>query len=196
MAKINETYKTGLQQEWTDEETGEVVRQTITTEVIEGYRDVKLPDRAKFNNGNFITIFQNSMMTIAKNAKKQFTKDEITILLFLLGSAGLGNSIVIEYAIIAEVLSIQRTNAVSAIQSLIKKNIIVKQRTYRGGKNMPLEMQIAMNFDQLNYNLAYNGKTKDYTKVKYLHPNIIAEEKVAQNQLDIFDGKEKGESNH
>jgi len=184
MAKRS-SYKTGLSVIQVDEETGEMLKQTITTEVIEGFRDVKLPERHKFKSGPFITLFQNSMKLIAQNGKKNFTKDELVILIFLLGTAGLGNSIVVDYPLLSEELNIQRTHCVTAIKSLILKGIIIKQKEYRADRNTPKEMQLSVNFDQLNYNLAYNGKIKDHSTLKFVHPDLELEEKN-KKQLDIF----------
>ena len=33
-------------------------------------------------------------------------------------------------------------------------------------------MELSLNFDQLNYNLAYTGRTKEYSKRKNVHPPL------------------------
>lgn len=180
------SYKTGLQQVFVDEETGEIVRQTVTTEVVEGYRDIKLPDRSRFNNGSFITLFQASMLTIAKN-RKYFTTEEKDILFYLLGTAGLGNSIDIDQPTLAEELGLQRTHVNKALKSLERKNIIITKKAGSRARNQTQDYLIKLNFDQLNYNLAYNGKTKDFSKIKHNHPPLSIEENyVAPNQISLF----------
>jgi hypothetical protein len=189
MAK-KKTFKTGLQQIVIDEETGEIVRQTLTTEIVEGYTDVKLPNKARLNNGGFITLFQSAMLIIAKNYKKSFTKDEGAVLFYLIGIAGLGNSISIDYPELVEELGMQRPNAVTAIKSLERKNILIVNKE-RGSRrqNESLEMRVKVNFDQLNYNLAYNGKIIDFSKVKHDHPplKIANSEGGEEKQLSLLD---------
>jgi hypothetical protein len=180
------TYKSGVSQSVVDEETGEVIIQTVTTEYVPGYQDVKLPERAKFNNGGFITLFQASLVTIARNYKKYFTKDEGAVLFYLIGTAGIGNSINIDYQELVDELGIQRTNAVTAIKSLERKNIIILMKKGSRMKGRAHEMNITMNFDQLNYHLAYNGKIKEFGKIKHGHPELNIEENNT-NQLGMFD---------
>jgi len=184
MAK-KESYKTGMQQVFVDEETGEIVRQTVTTEVVSGYRDVKLPEKSRFNNGAFITLFQASMLVIAKN-RKYFSTEEKDILFYLLGTAGLGNSVDIDQPTLAEELGLQRTNVNKALKALEKKNIIITKKAGSRSKRETQDYLIKINFDQLNYNLAYNGKTKDHSKIKHKHPPIEITPPISPNQLNIF----------
>ena len=125
-------------------------------------------------------------LKLVDNNKKHFTKDEGAVLFYLIGTAGLGNSINIDYQELVEELDIQRTNAVTAIKSLERKNVIILKKNTSSRMNRGnLEMNIKVNIDQLNYHLAYNGKTKDYTKVKYNHPPLTIEEEDIK-QLDLF----------
>jgi hypothetical protein len=160
----------GIMQEYVDTETGELIRQTVTTEVIEGYVDVKLPEKHKFNNGNFIVLFQKSMLEIVRNFDK-FSQDEHKLLLYLLGTAGIGNSVYLDYPTLIEELKIDRPRASRAVTNLDKKGIIIRSSSIRK-KNESQLMKISVNFDQLNYNLAYNGKIKDFKTLKHKHPPI------------------------
>ena len=180
------TYKTGLQQEFVDEETGEIIRQTVTTEVVEGYRDVKLPDRAKLNNGRFITLFQEAMLTISGNANKsKMKREELIILIYLLGSAGIGNSVVLQQDEIVKATGIEQGNVSRALKLLKEKRIVLERSKYKNGRGK-VDWEFQINFDQLNYNLAYNGKIKDFSKVKHTHPPLAINESISPNQLDIF----------
>jgi hypothetical protein len=184
--KKPKTYKTGIAQEIIDENTGEVFRQSVITEHIEGFRDVKLPDRARFNNGSFITLFQASMLVIATNAKKtKMTKEELIILLYLLGTAGIANSVILNYAEIVAETGIDKANVSRAIKALKSKMVIIEttqERRYRKS----VDRELSLNFDQLNYNLAWNGKTKDFGKMKHKHPPLQLEGTISPNQIDIF----------
>jgi hypothetical protein len=191
MGKRN-SYKTGLQHIEVNNETGEILKQTITTEVIEGYKDVKLPEKHFFpkSTGSFITLFQDSMKLIAQNGRKYFTKDELIILIYLLGTAGIANSIVIDYPLLVSELGIQRTNSVTAVKSLIRKGVVIKQSEYRGGLRSSKEMQLTVNFDQLNYSLAYNGKIKEFKEKQFIHPKLTIGEEIDKKQLGLFESFE------
>lgn len=161
----------GISQEFYNEETGEITRQMVITETIDGFDDVKLPKKHYLNNGNFLIIFQKAMAEISKNGKS-FTRNEFHLLFYFLGSAGIGNSIYCDYPTLIEELGIQRTHCVTALNSLVKKGLVIKKSTGSRFKNEAALMNVRINFDQLNYNFAYNGKIKDFKKVQYDHPPI------------------------
>ena len=187
------TYKTAIQQGYIDEETGEQVRQTVTTEIIEGFIDVKLPKRNKLNNGNFIVVFQKAMFEIAKH-NKNFTRNEMILLFYFLGTAGIANSIYIDYPTLVEELGIKRPNMVTAVNSLVRKGIIIKEKPFGSrSRNEAQVMEVSLNFDQLNYNLAYNGKFKDFKKVLPAHPEIMLEPDTRHKQITIFDAIKEAE---
>jgi hypothetical protein len=170
MAK-RKTYKTSIQQGYIDEETGEIFNQYVVTEQVEGYVDLKLPTKHRLDNGNFIVLFQKAMLEIALN-HHLFTRSEMAILFYLLGTAGIGNSISIDYPTLVNELNIKRTHCSTAINTLVKKGIIVRNKSRQRMKNESQLMNLSVNFDQLNYNLAYNGKMKDFKSLKYNHPEI------------------------
>lgn len=175
------TYKTSYQQGFVDNNTGEIIKQTVVTEYVEGFRDVKLPIKKKLGNGNFIVVFQNAMLQIALH-HNLFTRNEMTLLFYFLGTAGVGNSILIDYPTLVELLGIQRTNIVAAIRSLERKMIIVKSKVTRRKRDESQLMNLEINFDQLNYYLAYNGKFGDHLKLKYNHPNLVLDGTDTQQQ--------------
>ena len=62
-----------------------------TREYVDGYVDVRLPKKHKCNNGGFITVFQEALTTIAMCGK--LTKNELNLLLLLIGTAGIDGSL-------------------------------------------------------------------------------------------------------
>lgn len=158
-----------------DKETGEVIKmteitRTIEVPVLEDYVDVKLPRKFKFNNGGFITIFQKAMANIALFAN--LSKEEYKMLLYLIGTCGMGNSICIDLVQLAEALSMKKPNVSRALKGLVERNIVIRKDGYRYGKT-PLPFELHLNFDQINYDLAYNGKTKEFGKKKGEHPQLM-----------------------
>lgn len=180
------TYKSAIMNETIDERTGEVIRQAVVTEVIPGYIDVKVPKKGRFNNGDFITIFQNTMYRIATEAK--LSKNELVLLLYLLGTAGIDNSICTDLQILSEELQIDKGNISRSIKGLVKRNIVIRKDGYRGGEQRTLPMELSLNYDQLNYDLSYKGKVKDYSKFKGIHPEIEPNPQLpAKREPDLFD---------
>ena len=172
-----ETYKIAIMNETIDERTGEVIRQAVVTEVIPGYIDVKVPRKGRFNNGDFITIFQNTMYRIATEAK--LSKNELILLFYLLGTAGLDNSICTDLQILSEELNLDKGNISRSIKGLVKRNIVIRKDGYRGGGQKTLPMELSL---------------KDYSKLKGIHPEVVTlPEKNEPKQLDLFDLIEEAE---
>lgn len=188
------TYKTRLVKERVDEETGEIIRQAVETEYVPGFVDVKLPKRKHLGNGDFITIFQNTMFRIATEAK--LSKNEMQILLYLLGTAGFDNSIYIDLDILSEDLDIKKPNVSTALKGLLKRNIIIKRDGYRGGNQKTKPFELSINYDQLNYGITWKGDYNEHKKVKMNHPEILSLPKEEPKQLDLFDLIEEAEKDN
>lgn len=184
--KQRKTFKQGMSQEFVDEETGEVFRQYVVTEQIEGYTDVKLPHKAKFNNGSFITVFQQSMYNIAKYA--DLSKGEMKLLIYLLGTAGMDNSVCVDYNILCQELGEKKPNVAKHLKGLTDRKIVIRKDGYRGGNVKYLPMDLSVNYDQINYDLAYNGKIKEYKKNKPKHPEIEAKtlQQIEDEKPNLF----------
>ena len=185
------TYKTRLVKERVDEETGEIIRQAVETEYVPGFVDVKLPKRKHLGNGDFITVFQNTMFRIATEAK--LSKNEMQILFYLLGTAGFDNSIYIDLDILSGDLDIKKPNVSTALKGLLKRNIIIKRDGYRGGNQKTKPFELSINYDQLNYNITWKGDYNDHKKVKLNHPEVLSLPKEEPKQLDLFDLIEEAE---
>ena len=185
------TYKTRLVKERVDEETGEIIRQAVETEYVPGFVDVKLPKRKHLGNGDFITVFQNTMFRIATEAK--LSKNEMQILLYLLGTAGFDNSIYIDLDILSGDLDIKKPNVSTALKGLLKRNIIIKRDGYRGGNQKTKPFELSINYDQLNYGITWKGDYNEHKKVKMNHPEILSLPKEEPKQLDLFDLIEEAE---
>lgn len=160
-----------------NQDTGEVIKmtetistRTIEVPVLENYVDVKLPRKFKFNNGGFITVFQKAMANIAMFGN--LSKEEYKMLLYLIGTCGMGNSICIDLVQLANTLGMKKPNISRALKGLVERNIVIRKDGYRYGKT-PLPFELHLNFDQINYDLAYNGKTKEFRKKKNEHPELM-----------------------
>jgi hypothetical protein len=153
----------------TETHTERSVSRTIEVPVVEGYVDMKLPERHLYNNGGFITVFSKVLKNIAMFA--HLTKNEATMLLYLIGSCGQDNSVCIDLTIIGNDLGMDKGNVCRALKGLVIRNIVLRKDGYRYG-NKPLPMQLSLNYDQINYHVAYNGKIKTFASKKGKHPAI------------------------
>lgn len=153
----------------TETHTETSVSRTLEVPMIEGYVDLKLPEKHKFGNGSFITVFQKALRNIAMFGK--LTKNESNLLLYLIGSCSQDNSVCIDLNILSEDLQMDKGNISKALKGLVLRNIVLRRDGYRYGNN-PLPMELSLNYDQINYNVAYNGKIKTYKEHKKQHPQI------------------------
>lgn len=135
----------------------------------EGYSIHVLPDKKRFNNGNFIVLFQELLIAIA--IEGNLTKNEYQLLIYLIGKTGYDNSVLLDLQILSDDLGVKKSNISTALKGLVMRNIIIRKDGYRYG-NQPLPMELSFNYDQLNYKLAYNGKIGNYSKTKHQHPEI------------------------
>lgn len=159
-----------------DMETGEItmtetiVSRSMTVPLLENYVDIKLPRKFKFNNGGFITVFQKAIANIAMFGN--LTKGEMQMLLYLIGTCGAANSVCIDLVKLSTDLKMSKGNASNALKGLVERNIVIRKDGYRYGKT-PLPFELHLNFDQINYDLAYNGKIKEFKKHKVEHPMLM-----------------------
>jgi predicted transcriptional regulator len=151
--------------------TREVIEREINSEFDDSFHNIVIPKKHSLNNGNFITIFQDVMKELSK---AELTKNELRMLFFLIGSAGQGNVINIELNELCNELNEYKSNVSRTIGSLVKKNIIIKAvkkgALSKGESNI---YELSLNYDRLNYQLAYKGKVKDYKHLQHKDPKIL-----------------------
>ena len=141
-----------------------------TQEEIEGFRSAKVPIKSYFNNGDFVTIFQEALKEII--TKGELNKNELKLLIYLVATTGKDNQVSIDLNILTSDLKIKKPNVSTALAGLVERNIILRKDGYRYRKQA-LPMQLSVNYDQFNYDLAYAGKVSQYKKVKDNHPLIV-----------------------
>jgi len=150
--------------------TREIIEREINSEYDGEYRNIVVRAKPKLNNGDFITLFQGVMLELSK---AELTKGEFRMLFYLIGTAQQGNAICIDLKTLSECLGEKKSNVCQTLNSLVKKNIIIKAT--RQGARIKGETNIyelSLNFDRLNYNLAYKGKIKDYKHLQHRDPKI------------------------
>ncbi|CCY08643.1 transcriptional regulator TrmB [Porphyromonas sp. CAG:1061] len=140
-----------------------------TKEYVDGYVDVRLPKKHKFNNGGFITVFQKAFTAIAMHCK--LTKNELNLLLLLIGSAGMDCSVRTNLDELGEALCLSKSQTSKALKGLVQRNIVIREDGNRYDRQ-PLRMDLTFNYDQLNYNIAYNGKTANFKRKRIEHPAL------------------------
>lgn len=171
--EFGKMYSQSVEDETFINENGEeVIRKKIITEEIQkrdGWENVVLPERHKFSNGGFITVFQKGLLTILQYGK--LSKIETNLLLYVLATAGIDGSIETNLDVMSEMLGAKKPNVSNALKGLVQRNIIIRKDGSRYDRS-PLPLTLKFNYDQVNYNLAYNGKTKLFGKKKAEHPAL------------------------
>ena len=150
--------------------TREIIEREINSEYDGEYRNIVVRAKPKLNNGDFITLFQSVLLDLSK---AELTKNELRMLFYLIGTAQHGNAISTDLKTLCFEPSENKGNVSRTLNSLAKKNIIIK--AIRQGARIKGETNIyelSLNFDRLNYNLAYKGKIKDYKHLQHRDPKI------------------------
>ena len=185
MAKGKGTKINALIQEQVDPETGEIIRQTLTTEIVEGVKVLHVREKHRFNDGGkgFITVFQHTMKMISMHA--DLTKNELQLLVYLMGTTAIDNSVCVDLDVLTSDLKLKKSNVSAALKGLVTRNIVFRKDGYRYG-TAPLPFELKLNYDQLNYNLGYNGKTKEHAKKSISHPEILSKPLPGEEQGTLF----------
>lgn len=170
--------------------TREIIEREISSEYDGEYRNITVRNKPKLNNGDFITLFQDVMLELSR---AELTKNELRMLFYLIGTAEKGNAICIDLNTLCFELSDNKGNVSRTLNSLSKKNIIIKAT--KQGARMRGETnyyELSLNFNRLNYQLAYKGKIKDYKHFQHRDPKIDLKALPAadENQLKIPFGDE------
>lgn len=167
-----------------EEENGKIYQKS---EQIDGYINATLPRKSHFNNGDFITIFQEALKEIVLHG--DLGKGEMKLLMYLIATTGKDNSVCIDLDILSRDLKDNKGNVSRYLKALVERNIVLRQDGYRYARE-PLPIQLSVNYDQFNYDLGYKGKISEYKKVESKHPDILTKDGLKldkYSQTSIFD---------
>lgn len=128
-----------------------ITERIIEREIVEDFVDVKLPQKRRFNNGDFITLFQKAVLELTVNG--ELTKNELRLFLYLIGRTELTNEIRLPVIEISKELKESKGNIYNALNGLKNRNVVI--------------WDTKMKLLRLNYDVAYKGKIKDYPKLQY-----------------------------
>lgn len=133
--------------------------QLVIEEVVD---DRVLTDRkTKFNNGNFITVFQKALMEISLNT--DLSKGAFRVLFYLIAKTEIDNEVKLSLNQIAKDLKVDQANTVRFFSELENLNIAVRDRIRKTIR--------------LNYDLAWKGKIRDYKTNLLKDPKLLHQNK-------------------
>ena len=152
----------------------------IEREVVPGYRDVKLRVVEKFDNGPFISVFQEILYEIT--TKGRLNRTEYALFNYFMAVAKTDGSVILDLPFLCLELDLLKSNCCTALNSLVKRNIILKKCLSRGDRRSkkPDFYELSLSLDRLNYNLVWKDKVKKYKEVKHLDPIINHEPKLLE----------------
>jgi predicted transcriptional regulator len=146
------------------------VEESVEREVIENYRDVKVPEKHKLNNGDWIVLFQEALLKIAMD--EDLSKGSLRVLFYLISKTKLTNEVKLPTKTIATDLNEKFQNVYTSLKGLEERNILIRDKETK--------------LIRLNYELAYKGRFKDFKKFQYKDVPLLSE-KVTSKQKSIFD---------
>ena len=170
-----------------------ITTQTIEREIVPDFVDVRLPKKHRFNNGSFITLFQDPLYDIITIIKANLSKPELMLLVYFISIAKTDAAVTLNLDFLVAELGLKKQNISTAIGILVKRNIILKKCVENGDKKKgkPNYYELSLSTDRLNYNLAWKGKVKDYKSVQHKDPKIETKLLDAPKlvQLTLFDNE-------
>ncbi len=137
------------------EQIEEITTTTIVRKTNNESQILVVPKKAKFENGDFVTIFQEAFRTIS--TEMNLTILEHRLFLFLISVCEKGtNRVILDIEHLVYHLKRDDKSIYKAIAGLMSRNIILKTKIY----NKVMEIS----FPFLNHNIAYKGQIKEFNK--------------------------------
>lgn len=145
--------------------------------VMEGFHNETVRDRYSFGR-EFVTIFTEDLFDLVVDGNMSLR--EWKVFLLLCATMNTKNITVTNLETIATTLKLDKPAVSTTITKLKKRKLIVESKWIRsesgpGSRTRVFQLAVAeRGLDQLNYNIAWNGQTKDYKKRRDDHPKITA----------------------
>lgn len=139
--------------------------------VIDGYHNETVRDRYRFDR-DFITMFTDDLYYLVKDGNMSLREWEL--FLYLCSTLNRGNATITNREVLAQELGWTVNQVSSNITKLKKRNLVIEHRcnAFVRDKKGPRAVIYEVAIAQLNYNIVFNGQTKDYKKNRYEHPGI------------------------
>lgn len=133
-------------------------------------------------NGRVITT--NNMRKRIKDSKvfsqkdlyaiiqdEELTRTELRLFMWLVGKSGADGSVNLELAPIADALGLSKSSISTALKGLVQRNIVLRRDHSRYDRS-PLPEEFIVDYDQINYRLAFNDKIENYLENIDKYPEI------------------------
>lgn len=173
---VGEGHTTSVKTDHRNGKQTEVENKVEVRPVMEGFHNETVRDKYYFGR-DFITIFTEDLFDLVVDGNMSLR--EWKVFLLLCATMNTKNITVTNLEVLAETLKMAREDVSRTISKLKKRKLIVENRWIRpesgpGSRTRVFQLAIGEKFDQLNYNVVWNGQTKDYKKVRSNHPQITA----------------------
>lgn len=146
--------------------------------VIDGYHNETIRDKYYFGR-DFFTMFTDDLFDlVAENGKDKMSLREWRVFLLLCATMNTKNITVTNAEAIAETLEMTREDVSRTLTKLKKRKLVVESKwiaPQSGPGSRARIFQLAIvgeKIQQLNSNIAYNGRVKDYKKHRNDHPQL------------------------
>ena len=139
--------------------------------VMDGYHNETVRDKHYFGRP-FVTLFPDDINDLLLNGSLTFK--EWKILLFLIANLQKDNIVMTNLDIIAEALSIHRTDVSRALCTLKKMNVLIEMKMSHSRGSGPVTSIFQVKV--VNPNIAYNSQTKDYKTSRATAPKVTSKD--------------------
>lgn len=144
--------------------------------VMEGFHNETVRDKYYFGR-EFITMFTDDLFDLVVDGNMSLR--EWKVFLLLCSTMNTKNITVTNLEIIAQTLKLDKPAVSTTINKLKKRKLIVENKWVRsesgpGSRTRVFQLAIGEKLEQLNYNITWNGRTKDYKRVRSSHPQITS----------------------
>lgn len=146
-----------------------VIDGKLVIEEIDDPNFITVPKKEKLKTGEFIFVFQKAIEKLVKEADLQ--KNSLRILLYLMAKTEFEKEINGTLYAMAKELNIKQSNATLAMKELEAIGIVVRNKELRTFR--------------LNYEIAFKGSPKNYSKLKFSDPILL--EPIKSKQTTILD---------
>lgn len=171
---VGEGHTTSVKTDHRNGKQKEVVDKVELRPVMDGFHNETIRDKYYFGR-DFITIFTEDLFDLVVDGKMSLL--EWRVFLLLCATMNTKNITVTNLEIMASTLKMEKSHVSRTITKLKKRKLIVEGRWINsesgpGSRTRVFQLAIGEVNNQLNYNIVWNGQTKNYQRVRAEHPKI------------------------
>jgi hypothetical protein len=137
--------------------------------VMDGYHNETVRDKYYFKRP-FLTIFKDDLYSLVKYG--EMTLREWRVFMYLCSTLDAKNITFTNLDVLAEELGMDRGAVSRTMTKLKARHLVIEQKLAHKRGDGPVPKVFYLPITQLNYNVVYNGQTKNYSALRLDHPPV------------------------